>query len=196
MCPASRTYPSSPFGLRRDTCGVPPHTASRRRSRWSLLTRRAVSAHAVSPALVFPPGPPFPRRPLSQRKSTRGDNPSRLRRHFVGGTQHGSPCFMCRRPAPCPRSGCRRIRRPRIAFTAWVAATTSPLHQSPQPPRESGHTGRTACSFLSGRLPALGGKVPPSLKLRRASGPQPARCTSHGRGLSAVSGLAAEPSFI
>jgi len=42
----------------------------------ALSTRRAVSAHAVSPALVSPPRtPPHPRRPLSKKEILRGGKP-------------------------------------------------------------------------------------------------------------------------
>jgi len=126
------------------------------------------------PRLGFPPSePPFPRRPL-KKEINRGENPSRLRRCFAGGTQHGSRFFIVSPPCTENAPSICRIRQPLNTFSAGVADTTLPLYQSPQPPMEIGHPGRTTCSHLNARLPALGGNV----------GLRPACCTAHGCRLS------------
>ena len=70
------------------------------------------SGHAVSPALVPPPAPPLPRRPLSKGNPPGGEThpvctrsqASSLAAAKAGGTQHGSLLFECRRPAVRARS--------------------------------------------------------------------------------------------
>jgi len=119
------------------------------------------------PRLGFPPlEPPFPRRPLSKKEIRQGGKPIRGDTARLSFVYVSPPCTV-----PAFRI-CRR-RQSRNTFTAWVAATTPPLCQSPQPPRESGHTGRTTCSLLSARLPALGGRVGPSAGLLRRARPRP-----------------------
>jgi len=124
----------------------------------------------------FPPrGPPPSEAPPSKKEIPRGRKPipasPPLKR---GGHSTALVGFMVaalhseRVPDAVEYDG------PGNTFTAWVGSTTLPLHQSPQPPRESRHTGRTTCSLLCTWLPALGGKV----------GQQPAR-SSHGGRLSA-----------
>jgi len=92
--------------------------------------------HAVSPALVFPPGPPFPRRPLQQGTPPGGKTHPRYGgKRLRWGQQHGRLCVQVaalrvhaatftpplrgRRSttlAPCPQglarwSGRHRLRR-------------------------------------------------------------------------------------
>ena len=126
--------------------------------------------------MLFPPpwfsplGTPLSEAPPFKKGIRQGGEPIR------GDTARLSFVYVS---PPCTvnaSSTCRR-RQTLDTFTAWVAGTTPPLRQSPQPPREAGHTGRSTNSLLSARLPALGGRV----------GPGPARCTSRGPGLSVVS---------
>ena len=55
--------------------------------RYSRLSKDAAggSGHAVSPALVSPPAPPLPRRPLSKRNTAGGETHPSSCRHFVIG---------------------------------------------------------------------------------------------------------------
>ena len=138
-------------------------------------TRQALLPHAVSPALVSSPRTPSFRGAPFKKEIPRGRKPipasPPLKR---GGHSTALVGFMVaalhseRAPDAVEYDG------PGNTFTAWVVSTTLPLRQSPHPPRESRHTGRTTCSLLCTWLPALGGKV----------GQQPAR-SSHGGRLSA-----------
>ena len=73
--------------------------------------------------------------------------------------------------------------RPGTRSGPRVPGTTPPLCQSPQPPREAGHAGRSTNSLLSARLPALGGRVGPSAGLLRRARPRPLQGVRAGRGL-------------
>ena len=126
--------------------------------------------------MLFPPpwfsplGTPLSEAPPFKKGIRQGGEP------IQGDTARLSSVYVSP-PCTVNASSTCRGRQPLDTLTAWVAGTTPPLRQSPQPPREAGHTGRSTNSLLSARLPALGGRV----------GPGPARCTSHGPGLSMVS---------
>ena len=118
-----------------------------------------MSTHAVSPALVSPPDPPFRGAPFL-KEIHRGGNPSRLRRRFAGGKQHGSRLFI--ESPPCAENAFRTQPGTAGPEHVFCLGEPPPLRRStnpPNPPREVGHTGRTTCSLLCARLPALGGKV-------------------------------------
>jgi len=107
------------------------------------------------PPWFSPLGTPLSEAPPFKRKSTRGENPSRLRRRFAGGTQHGSLLFFSRRPWPeripnfvaDDELGTRSVLR--------VADSTPTLCQSPQPPMNGRHTSQLRQAQLLSCVPAV-----------------------------------------
>ena len=108
------------------------------RFRWSLLTRRAAAANAVSP-LSFPPlETPFPDPPF-QKESTKGGKPrgAPARRPLWRGRRHGaslSPCLSR------PKTGLPSARR-RPTGCRRHSAAQPPLRL---PPPGAGRVGRAA----------------------------------------------------
>jgi len=103
--------------------------------------------HAVSPALVFPPDPPFRGAPFL-RKSTGEENPSR-------GTQHSSLLFFV---AALHRE---RAQHPDVRRDAEHVLCLGGQHHNaalpnPQPPRSQQHSNRSTNSTLNVTVSALG----------------------------------------
>ncbi len=117
----------------------------------SLQARRVSAPHAVFPALVFPSGHPFPRRPF-QAEFHQGENPSRGKR--------------------------RRLRFVRVRrHYGWA----QPLRRLAKPPSPRGRacSGRSTNSLLNFTLPASGELK--AVRSRHAFLLRPSGYGGHGR---------------